>query len=105
MGSYLRWGICALRHAFRGSKYINQKPPSINWKDEIYDLYGGMKTYKDAFTQFDDKIDYLSEDLQILISKLIKKEEKINIFDDFKTTLLYLKDGIKYIRKHSRSKK
>jgi hypothetical protein len=78
------------------SKYINQKPPDIKWENAIYDLYGGLKCYNEAFTQFDNKIDYLSKDLQSLIVKLIKKEDKINILDNIRTTLLYLRDGIKF---------
>lgn len=70
---------------------IEEKLPSIQWKDEKYDLYGSPRAYSNTFVQADRPGKYFSSITRFLISYFSKKD-KINYFHDGVVYLFYTID-------------
>jgi hypothetical protein len=50
------------------STYLKEAIPSLDWKNEKYDLYGRLEDYLTTYTKFDDKINHLSSFNKKIIS-------------------------------------
>jgi len=73
------------------AEFINKPIPRIDWENEKYDLYGGLRSYSKTFTKFDDGQKFLSSNTIRIINNYYKKK-KINILNDIVTTFCYLYD-------------
>ena len=80
---------------FKLSKFIRKPIPKLKFENEKYDLYGGLRTYEQAFTKFDDDQRYLSKSTISLIDNYYKKK-KVNFFHDTVSTFCYLKDLLSF---------
>ena len=74
------------------SDYLSMPKPNIDFKNSDYDLYGRLKNYKETFTPFDDKRQYLSKRTLAEYDARLHKKSKFTSWDAFRIRLLYLTD-------------
>lgn len=78
------------------ASYLKMPEPSLNFKNETFDLYGRLKNYKDAFSPYDDNNYYLSKKTLKKYSNIFLNSEKVSIIDVLLVRLFYIKDMIKF---------
>lgn len=79
--------------------YLDVPPPTMDLTHEDYDLYGKLVPYKNAFTRFDDNIEYLRRDTLTYFTAIANDNAMSRPLTQINAWLCYLGDMLRYRKK------
>ena len=76
--------------------FVEEPVPDIDFREETYDMYGGIAPYQKAFTRHDDNIEFLKKGTLSYFDKLAETKKIKQFPFHFLSWIRYLIDMMSY---------